>query len=330
MRRRELLGGGLSLAAASTARAQSGGKQRRLAIFSPSESTGLMREDGPNAYYRVLFEELRRLGFVEGQNLTVERYGKEQTAAGLEAMAAEIVRSAPDVIYAIGALTYFRGLTTIPVVAISSDPVALGVAQSLARPGGNFTGVSVDTGPSIYGKRIELLREVVPKLSKLAYLGMRIAWQMVQGAGVQAAARTAEIALTPVLLEQPTTEGAYRAAIAGAARDGAQAMMVGDSADTMANETTILSALAALRLPAMHTFPEAVQAGGLMAYSFDLAELNRQAAADIAAILRGAKPGEIPFYQATTFLLSVNLKTAKRLGLTFPPSILGRADRIVE
>ncbi len=327
VRRRTLLGGALSLAVLPA----SAQRPRRLALFSPSDSVAIMREDSADRYYRALFEELRRLGHVEGQALAVERYGREQMTAGPDALAADVIRSAPDVVYVVGPVTYFMGkTTTLPIVAITSDPIALGLATSLARPGGNVTGVSVDTGPSIYGKRIQLLHEVVPGLKKLAYLGMRIAWEKVQGDGMRAAAAETNVTLVPVLLELPTSETAYRAAIDEAARQGVDAIMVGDSADTMANQAVILAAIAEAGLPAMHTFPEAVHAGGLMAYSFDLVELNRRVAADLDAILRGGRAGDIPFYQATTFVLSINHKTAKRLRLTFPPAIVAGADDIVD
>ncbi len=246
---------------------------RRLAIVSPSEPLAIMFEHGGNPYYRVLFEDLRALGHVEGQTLAVDRFSREKAAADVPAMLSDVVRSAPDVIYAIGAGPLVKAATTtIPVVALTGDPISLGLAQSLARPGGNFTGVAVDTGPSLHGKRIELMREVWPKLSRLAYVTAR--------------------------------------------RDSFG--------------QTIVEAVAKSGLPAIYTFPESVAAGGLLAYSFDLKELNHRAARDIDAILRGANPAEIPFYQVTRLILSINLKTAKALGLTIPPAILARADEVIE
>jgi putative ABC transport system substrate-binding protein len=287
----------------------------RLAIVSPSEPLAIMFEHGGNPYYRVLFEGLRALGHVEGKTLVVDRFSRENTAAGVPAMMSDMVRSAPDVIYAIGAGPLVKAATTtIPVVALTGDPISLGLARSLARPGGNFTGVSVDTGPSLHGKRIEMLREVYPKLSQLAYVTARRAWEAFQGPPMRAAVDAAHLSLLPTLVDYPATE----------------AVMIADSPEALLYRTAIVEAVAKSRLPAIYTFPESVEAGGLIAYSFDLKELNRRAARDIDAILRGANPGDIPFYQVTRLILSINLKTAKALGLTIPPSILARADEVIE
>ena len=127
---------------------------RRLAIFSVSEPAALMNENSETRYYRARFGELRRLGHVEGQNLAVERYGREKNISGPAPVVAELVRQNPDVVYVLGpgALLFKRETTTLPIVAMTGDPVATGLVQSLARPGGNITGVSVDTGPSIHGR----------------------------------------------------------------------------------------------------------------------------------------------------------------------------------
>jgi putative ABC transport system substrate-binding protein len=324
--------GAISAAAVSRAAAQPSTKSPRLAIFSGSEPAALMQEQSENRYYRVLFAELRRLGHVEGQNLTVERYGREQNTSGLDALVADLVRSNPDVIYVLGpgSLIFKRETASIPVVALTADPLAQGLVQNLARPGGNITGVSVDTGPSIHGKRIELLREVFPGMSKLAYLTVRIAWENIQGPAMRAAAVAAGIPLVVSLLEIPTSEVAYREALANLSRDGANAIMVGDTPDVMTNRLLIATLIGETRVPAIYPLAELVQAGGLMAYSFDLVELNKRAANDIDAILRGANPGDIPFYQGSRFELSINLKTAKMLGLTVPATLLASADNIIE
>ena len=161
------------------AAAQQSTNSKRLAIFSPSEPSADLHEHG-SKFSRALFAELRRLGQIEGQNLKVESYGREQNTSGAEALATEIVRSNPDVIFFVGpdALVFKKLTSRIPIVVITGDPVKPGIAESLAHPGGNFTGVSIDTGPSIHGKRIALLREIVPTMSKLGCLGLRssMAW----------------------------------------------------------------------------------------------------------------------------------------------------------
>src|SRR5258708_196160 len=333
MRRREFIAGAMSVVAgASRVSAQPAGASQRLAIFSPSEPSAQMHEKSDNRYYRALFEELRRLGHVEGQNLTVEKYGSEQNRAGPVALAAEIIRSNPDVVFLIGpgAPIFKEADAKFPIVALTADPIAQGLARSLARPGGRITGVSVDTGPSIHGKRIALLREMFPAMSKLAYLTLRIAWESVQGPPMRAAAEAAGIPLVSSLLEIPTSEAAYRDAIAQASRDGANAIMVGDNPDSSTNRVLIAGLIGQARLPAISPSSEFVGAGGLMAYSPDLVELNKRAANDIDAILRGANPGDIPFYQGSKYELSINLKTAKMLGLTVPSTLLATADHIIE
>jgi putative tryptophan/tyrosine transport system substrate-binding protein len=331
MRRREFVVGVASLVAASRAVAQQPGASKRLAIFSPSEPTALMNERSDNRYYRALFAELRRLGHVEGQNLLVERYGREENTSGPAAMAAEVVSKNPDVVYVVGpgSMLFKQRTGTLPIVALTGDPVAAGLVQNLAHPGGNITGVSVDTGPSIYGKRIALLREIQPGMSKLAYLTLRVGWDAM-GSFVTAAAATVGIELEVALLELPTSETAYRGAVAQAARNGASAIMVGDNPDTMTNRAVIADLIGTAGLPAMYALPEFVKAGGLIAYSFDLVELNKRVANDIDAILRGENPGDIPYYQASKFELSLNLKTAKTLGLSLPPALLASADTMIE
>ena len=332
MKRREFIAGVFSVAATTRVSAQPGPKARRLAIFSLSESSALMVERSENRYYRALLTELRRLGHVVGENLTVERYGRENNTSDPAALVREVVRSQPDVIYVVGFGTtlFKRETTTIPIVALTGDPIASGLIQSLARPGGNITGVSVDTGPSIHGKRIALLREAFPPLAKLAYLTLRVQWDAIQGVGVRAASETTGVPIASLLLELPTSNATYRAAILGASNEGANAIYVGDGPDVLANRALIVDLIAQTRLPAMHPFRELVEIGGLMAYSFDLVELNKRVASNIDAILRGANPGEIPYYQASKFELSINLKTARALDLTVPTSLLASADEVFE
>jgi putative ABC transport system substrate-binding protein len=244
-----------------------------------------------------------------------------------------VVRQNPDVVYVLGpgGLLFKRETTTLPIVAMTGDPVATGLVQSLARPGGNITGVSVDTGPSIYGKRLALLREIFPAMSKLALLTLKVGtdWERLQ-VPIRAAAEAARIDLVIIPLELPTSEAAYRDGVAQAARDGANAVMVGDSPDAMTNRRLIAGLIGAAGLPAMYPFPDFVEEGGLIAYSYDLVELNKRVANNIDAILRGKNAGEIPYYQAAKFELSINLKTAMALGLAVPASLLAVADNVIE
>jgi putative ABC transport system substrate-binding protein len=319
-----------------SAAAQQSTNSKRLAIFSPSEPSADLHEHSQSKFSRAwatLFAELRRLGRIEGQNLQVESYGREQNTSGPEALATEIVRSNPDVIYVVGpGPLIFKKLTSrIPIVVITADPVTLGIAESLAHPGGNFTGVTVDAGPSIYGKRIALLREIIPTMSKLGCLILRLQWNgPITGPAIRAAAETASLPLAVSLLEIGTSEAGYRAAVESISRDGANAVMVVESPELFQNGTLIAKLVGDAKLPAIFTHPEPVEAGGLMAYSFDLIELYKRVANNIDAILRGAKPGDIPIYQATKFELSINLNTAKQLGLSVPPALVASADKVIE
>ena len=331
MRRRDVLVAAMSIAGASEGLAQSAKKLPRLAIVSPTEPITLMVEDSSNPYYRVLFEELRRRGWIAGKTFEVDRYGQEHVGAGQPALFETVLRSKPDVVYAIAGAAFLKAAaTTVPVVALSGDPIAMGLIQNLARPGGNITGMSVDVGPLLHGKRIELLREAFPAMSELIYVNLRAPWEAFLGAAMRTAAEKTGIRLLPTLIDAPASEEDYRRAIVESARTGGNAIMIGDSPMALRYRSAIVAAVAEVKLPAMYTFPESVEAGGLMAYWFDLKELNRRAAENIDAILRGAHPGDIPYYQATTIGLSINLATAKALGITFPLSILGRADQVIE
>ena len=332
MRRREFIAGAASLAAVSRAAARQSVKPSRLAIFSPFESVAVMQEKSGGGY-PAFFAELRRRGWTEGANLIIERYGKEQNTGDLDALAAAAVRAQPDVAFTIGLGTFELQARagTMPLVTFTYDPIALGLTQSLAHPGGNITGVSVDTGPAIWGKRIGLLREMFPSMSKLAFLAVRApSWERFLRPAVGAACEAARLSLVPVLVDPPTSEAAYRQAVATAVRDGADAIMVGENPETVSSRFLITEAIAAARLPAMYALREFVDAGGLMAYTPNAGELGQRAASDVDAILRGTKAGDIPFFQGTKYELLINRKTAAALGLAVPPLLLAQADEIIE
>jgi putative ABC transport system substrate-binding protein len=334
MRRRAFLSvvcGAVAWPLAATA--QQSTNKKRLAIFSPSQPSADLHEHSESKVSPALFAELRRLGRIEGQNLKVESYGREQNTSGPEALATEIVRSNPDVIHVVGpGAVIFKKLTSrIPIVVITGDPVKSGIAESLAHPGGNFTGASIDAGLSIHGKRIALLREIIPTMSKLGCLALRLSWNgPVSGPAIRAAAEATGLPLAVSLVEFGASEADYRAAIESISRDGANAVMVVDSPEVDQNSTLIAKLVGDAKLPAIFSHPDLVEAGGLMAYSFDLIELHKRAANNIDAILRGAKPGDIPIYQVTKFELSINLKTAKQLGLSVPPALVAIADKVIE
>jgi putative tryptophan/tyrosine transport system substrate-binding protein len=325
-----VLGGALALPV--VARGQSApGSPPRLAIVSPSEPETQIQDQSENRYQRALFAELRKLGHVEGQNLIVERYGKEKDVAGSAPLVEAVIKSRPDVIYIVGpdAFLFKQATSTIPIVALTGDPLQQRLIETLAHPGGNVTGVSVDAGPTIYGKRVALLHEMFPGMTKLAFLTSRFQWEG-QASAVRVAAKVFRADVVDLPVDLPASETDYRTAITKAKNEGANAIMVGDNPDTMTNRVLIADLIGQAGWPAIYPFVEFVDAGGLMAYSFDLVELFERAADDIHAILGGASPADIPFYQASKFELSLNLKTAKALSLSVPPTLLAAADKVVE
>jgi putative ABC transport system substrate-binding protein len=221
-------------------------------------------------------------------------------------------------------------ITTIPAVGTSSDPVGFGLATSLARPGGNITGISVDTGVEIFGKRLELLREMVPSAKKVAFLTPRHGWESIFGAAAKEAAGRIGLSLVDPPLDSPINEAEYRRVFAAMVEQRPDALLVSDYNENMIHRRLIGDLARAHRLPALYPFREYVDAGGMATYGPDWAELDRRLAAIIDAILRGSKPSEIPFYQPTRFELIINLQSAQDIGLDIPPSLLVSADEVIE
>src|SRR5882757_1448089 len=334
MRRREfitLLGG----AAASwplPAQAQQPARQDRIAIFHPAIPTRLLTETGGGSAWRAFFGELRRLGYVEGENLVIERYSAEGHHERYADLAREIVAAAPDLIVTgtNPVVIAFKAATgTIPLVAFMLDPVKAGLVPNLAKPGGNLTGITLDAGIEIWGKRLEILKEAVPSTATAAFLGMREGWEGSFGQFLRDAADRLGISLISVLPQNGTVSEIERI-FAEMAQQRPDAVLISGEGDLYANRQLIAELTRKNRLPAMSPYRDYVDAGGLMAYTVDLAELLRRLADDVDKILRGAKPGDIPIYQATTFQLLINLKTANALGLTLPPALLARADEVIE
>jgi putative ABC transport system substrate-binding protein len=332
MRRREFIAG-LSLAAAMQgAVAQQPAKMKRIAMVHPSHKSADMSVSG-NRYYRGLFEELSRLGYVEGENLAVERYSGEGRVERYGDLARDVVGTHPDLILAIGAplsLHFKIATTTIPIVAVVGDPIAIELVPSIARPGGNISGVSVDAGVELCGKRLGLLVEAVPKLSNARYLASQPHWERPTGKAVQEAAKRAGISLTGALLGTTINEAAYERVFTSMKQDHVDALMVSDESEHITYRIALVELAAKSRIPAIYSYREFVEVGGLMAYSIDLADMYRRVASQIVEILKGAKPAEIPFYQPIKFELAVNLKTAKALGLELPATLVVRADQVIE
>jgi putative ABC transport system substrate-binding protein len=334
MRRREflcLLGCGIAASLPCSVAGQQTGKVYRLAVVRPLGPVSDINETDPQ--YGPFLGELRRLGYIEGQNLAVERVSAEGRFEHYREVVSAVVRSDPDAVFAFSAqltLEFKAQTSTIPIVGGAADPVASGIVPSLARPGGNITGIAGGAGLEPWGKRLALLKEVIPTLSRV---GMLIA-NTLQGqhgvAVVKEAADKVGLLLVGSLLESPFDEATYRRAFAAIVREGAEAIYTGEQQENWTNRRLIVELADQHRLPAMYSNNELVRMGGLMAYTADWPEVLRQAADQIDQIFKGAKPSDIPWYQSNTFHLAVNLKTAKTLGIEIPNSLLAQADEVIE
>ena len=285
------------------------------------------------AYYRAFFEELSRLGHVEGQNLAVERYSGEGRTERYAELARDVVNTHPDLILTGGgrlSLEFKLATTTIPIVTMIIDPIAQGLAASIGQPGGNITGLTIAGGFELVAKRMGLLVEAVPKLGTVGCLASRPFWEDARGAAAREAAKQAGISLKAALLGSAVDEAEYQRVFRSMEQDQVDALMVSEEPENVAYRATIVELAAKSRIPAIYPWREYVEVGGLMAYSVDREDLYRRAANLIDKIFRGANPGDIPFYQPTKFELVINLKTAKALDLEMPAMLLGRADEVIE
>ena len=327
MRRREFTAG-LLLASVTGVRAQELAKQHRIAMVRPGP-VALMSDTGLRIW-RLFFEELRRLGDVEGQNLTVERYSSEGHPEGFADFAREIVNQNPDLIVAVTspvALAIRAATGTIPIVWIGLEPIQLGFATSLAHPSSNITGINVQIGFEIWGKRLQILKEAAAAASKVAFLTMHTPYDF--SAQLREAGQPLGMSVNVMLLQQ-STPSEYQRVFAEIARERPDGILVSDIGDLISHRDLIVELVEKNRFPAMYPWREYVEAGGLMAYEVMPDELGRRMADDVHEILNGAKPGDIPIYQPTKFELVINLKAAKAIGLTPPPALLAAADEVIE
>ena len=334
MRRREFITllGGAAAAWPVAARTQQPATQHRIAIFHPAIPTTLITETGGGSAWRAFFAELRRLGYIEGENLIIERYSAEGHHERYADLAREIVTSNPDLIVTgtNPVVIVFKAATsTIPVVAFMLDPLKAGLVTSLARPGGNLTGITLDAGIEIWGKRLEMLKEAIPSTARAAFLGMREGWEGSSGQVLRDAGSQLGISLV-FMLPQNWTPSEIERVFAAMEQQRPDAVLVSGEGDLYAHRQLIVELAEKNRLPAMCPYRDYVEAGGLMAYTVDLAELLRRMAVNVHQILKGAKPGDIPIYQPTKFELLINLKTARALGLTLPLALLARAAEVIE
>jgi putative ABC transport system substrate-binding protein len=313
------------LASPLAAEAQPAGKAARVAVLSPGP--------GPVSSWSALEtfrERLQELGYVEGRNLTIEWRFIAGNVARLPEVAAELARLNVDVIVPINtsaAQAVKQATAKIPIVFVQvADMAGSDLVQSLARPGGNVTGLVSNTR-ELSGKRLELLKEMLPRVTNIGVLrdsnptAARIFRDM------DAASHQLDLRLTDLIVR---TRDELHRAIEDGTKHRAGALFVIDGVTIAAIQAPILELARGKRIPVISQFREFVVAGGLMAYGPSLPEMYRRAAAYVDKILKGVKPADLPIEQPTKFDLIINLKTAKALGLTIPPSLLARADQIIE
>jgi len=309
-------------AAPLVAEAQEPGKVFRIGSLSPA---------GNPALEGVFLDAMRSLGYVEGKNLIVERRYADNQLERLPALAAELVSLKVDVIVATGTvapLAVKKVTTTIPVVIWSTgDPVGSGIASSLARPGGNTTGLTIDS-PELAGKRLQLLKELVPGLTRVAVIGNAAnPYAGVVFKETQQAAYLLGIGIESIEVRSPLD---FDTAFGDVVKGNPSGLVVVEDPLTFSERTRIVNFATANRLPVMYGMREFASAGGLIAYGPDYPELLRRAAIYVDKILKGAKPGDLPIEQPTKFELVINLKTAKALGITIPHSLLLRVDEVIQ
>ena len=317
--------GAVLLAVPRAAEAQQSGKVSRIAFLSVNTRAAM------SARTEAFRQGLRELGYVEGGNISIEYRFADGQPERLPALAAELVRLKVDVIVTEGPTATRvakKATSTIPIVmAQDPDPVGAGFVASLARPGGNITGLS-NFRAELGGKRLELLKEIVPRLARVAVL-----WTSTTPGNAQSRRETelaaSALGMQPQYLDVLGPKDIET--VFGAARKGrADAVLVLASPFFLSNRTQVADLAVKSRLPAMYYTTEYVQDGGLISYGVSSADLFRRAATYVDKILKGAKPADLPVEQPTKFELVINLKTAKALGLTIPPALLARADEVIQ
>jgi putative tryptophan/tyrosine transport system substrate-binding protein len=329
MHRREFVSWALALLAAPLAAvAQQAGKVYRVGlVFSHSPVSQMAGPEPAHPHARAFVRQLRDLGYVEGQNIIIERRSGEGKVERYGDAVADLVRLQMDVIVVATtpvAIAAKRTTTTIPIVCIC-NPIDSGLAASLARPGGNLTGVNNVPAATLASKRLELFKEAVPKLSRVAVIYAET--EVLQLNEMARVARGLHISLIPVKAERPDD---FRQALTAVTREHADGFIAVDSGLNISQRHRLVDFVAQNQRPALYPQKEYVDVGGLMSYGANLPDVYRRLAVYVDKILKGAKPGDLPVEQPTKFELVMNLKTAKALGLTIPPSLLLRADQVIE
>ena len=327
-RRAFVTGLGAVLAAPGAVGAQQAGKVYRIGYLSAGTALGT----GNTRYIEAFRQGLRDLGWIEGQNIKFDyRYADGQFDR-LPALADELIRLNVDLIAASptpAALAAKNATRTIPIVGMSlTEPVDVGLVATLARPGGNVTGVTYGVNAEIFGKQLALIKDAMPSVRRVAVLSNpSIPTQPLALKAVSTAARSLGVQLQPFAVRAP---GDFDAAFAAMGRERVGALVVVMDPMMFLHRSRLADATMTHRLPSVSTQAPWAEAGGLLSYGPNLSDVYRRAASYVDKILKGAKPADLPIEQPTKFELVINLKTAKALGLTIPPSLLARADQVID
>jgi putative tryptophan/tyrosine transport system substrate-binding protein len=301
----------------------------RLVILTPS---ALNRDYRP---IKEFFNELARSGYVEGQNIIIEVFSTDGNSERRSEVAHAAVRGNPDVIFVFTGpfAQHVKDVTaTIPIVCVTSDPIALGLTTSLARPSGNVSGVVVDAGIEGWGKKLQLLREVAPNTKRIGFLARQAVWEGTETPAVvraiRAAAETLGFDLLGVPVASPMQEAEYRHAFETIIIEKIEGLVVQDAPEHLVYSELIVDLVAKAKIPAV--YPYRSFANGLITYAVDEVELIRFAATQIVQRIKGKPIQEMPWYQPRSFQLILNTKAASAIGIEFPPALLANADEVIE
>lgn len=324
--------GALSALAPRIVGAQSTGKVYRVGlVFTTTPVSEMAGSEPRHPAVKALLHGLRDLGYVEGRNLILDRRSAEGHFERFGDIVSDLIRLNTDLIIASGTPTAraVKSVTAVPIVMTAViDPVGEGFVQSLARPGGNMTGFTLLVAPETEAKRLELLREMLPNVSRVAYLNCRETneWELPAGESVRTAAR----ALGITLLLAGYSRRQYADTLRSIDSARPEALFVAQSSVAFGERDALVDVATRTRLPSSFHFREAVELGGLMSYGANVADLFYRAADYVDKILRGARPADLPVELPSKFELLLNQKTAKALGIAVPPSIQMRADEVIE
>ena len=333
MRRREFLSllGGLSTTIL-TGPARGGEAPKRVALVSAAAPIAQMHEGSTSVPLTTFFEELRRLGYIEGKNLIVLRFTSGGQGERIPETAREVVAARPDLIFAFSSrmvqqLT--KTTTSIPIVGYTSDPISFGIVEDLSHPGMNFTGVATEASSEFDGKRLSLLREFVPGASRVAILAPDSYLRTVYGNAFRAAAGRLGFTIVGEPVEEPVTREAIEQSFARFAAEHADLLVIPDVPENIVHFQRIAELSIREKLPALASARQFVTAGILMSYSADAVDLVRHAVAYVDRILKDERPGDLPVYRASRYELIINRNTAEKLNLIIPPILETAADEIV-